>query len=109
MTDINNGNTPAQPTPYLDCENGSGELHCDNTGLTKREHFASLSPNEIPKWFLMLWIKTPESQNEKYHWHRKADEFNTIAESGLTDEGEAAMYFAWKVYHADALLKELEK
>ena len=37
---IKNGSEPASPTPYQDLTNGSGEMYCDNSGLTKREAFA---------------------------------------------------------------------
>lgn len=38
-----NGNMPAQPTPYMDQQNSTGELYCTNEGLTKREHFAAMA------------------------------------------------------------------
>lgn len=38
-----NGDTPASPTQYMDQAGGSGELYCDQAGLTKREHFAGLA------------------------------------------------------------------
>lgn len=40
---IKNGDMPAKPTPYMDMVNMSGELHCDNAGLTKREQFAAMA------------------------------------------------------------------
>jgi hypothetical protein len=43
MSKVNNGDMPATPTPYMDMVNMSGELHCDNTGLTKLEHFTALA------------------------------------------------------------------
>lgn len=43
MSKVNNGDMPATPTPYMDMANMSGELHCDNTGLTKREKFAAMA------------------------------------------------------------------
>jgi len=45
--------------------------------------------------------------NEEYHWHREA-EFDMCAEGGFTDKGEIVLYFAWRGYYADRLLKELE-
>tara|TARA_R110000868_G_scaffold125265_3_gene331030 strand:- start:8347 stop:8601 length:255 start_codon:yes stop_codon:yes gene_type:complete len=39
----NNADMPARPTPYMDMVNMSGELYCDNTGLTKRETFAAMA------------------------------------------------------------------
>lgn len=38
-----NKDMPALPTPYMDMQNVSGELYCDNNGLTKLEHFAGLA------------------------------------------------------------------
>jgi len=37
---MKNSDSPANPTLYQDLTNGSGEMYCDNTGLTKRESFA---------------------------------------------------------------------
>ena len=38
---MKNGDTPAMPTPYADlAQNGSRELYCTESGLTKREMFA---------------------------------------------------------------------
>ena len=85
MTDINNGNTPAQPTPYLDCVNGSGELHCDNQGLTKREHFAALA--------MQGYLSNPYSNGFT----------QPLSETPQDDIASLS------VAMADALLKELEK
>jgi hypothetical protein len=38
---IKNGHMPAMPTPFMDVTNGSGELYCDQQGLTKLEEFAA--------------------------------------------------------------------
>ena len=38
-----NGDSPINATPYQDLNNGSGELYCDQQGLTKREYFAGLA------------------------------------------------------------------
>jgi hypothetical protein len=35
-----NGDTPSNPTIYMNQESGSGELYSENEGLTKREAFA---------------------------------------------------------------------
>ncbi|URC15432.1 hypothetical protein JLT2_64 [Paraglaciecola Antarctic JLT virus 2] len=48
-------------------------------GLTKREHFAGLAP-EMPSWFI-----------EGRSLYAKE------------------LYFAWRTYYADELLKELDK
>lgn len=47
VIDINNANSPANPTLYMDQENGSGELYCNNNGLTKREAFAMSAMQNI--------------------------------------------------------------
>ena len=103
MTDIKNGDLPANPTQYQDSCNG--ELYSDNTGLTKREHLASLAPDNIPQWFMQVFSNTAD---DKLTWHRESNDFQ-IGECGFTTEGEMALYFAWRTYYADALLKELSK
>lgn len=40
---MKNSNKPIAPTHYMDQESGTGELYCDEIGLTKREHFAALA------------------------------------------------------------------
>lgn len=35
-----NHKLPAFPTPYMDSSEGTGELYCDETGLTKLEYAA---------------------------------------------------------------------
>jgi len=40
---MNNSDMPAMPTTYMDQVNGTGEMYCDNLGLTKREHFAAMA------------------------------------------------------------------
>ncbi len=37
---MNNSDMPATPTAYMDMQEGSGELYCDNLGLTKLEELA---------------------------------------------------------------------
>ncbi len=37
---MNNSDMPATPTVYMDMIGGSGELYCDNLGLTKLEELA---------------------------------------------------------------------
>lgn len=38
---MKNSDMPASPIMYMDQTNGSGELYCENIGLTKREYFAA--------------------------------------------------------------------
>ena len=74
-------------------------------GLTKREHFAGLAPDNIPQWFHQVFA---ENAGKKLTWHIEGNDFQ-IGECGWTQEGEQALYFAWRTYYADALLKELAK
>ena len=104
MSELKNSDTPASPTLYMDQTNGSGELYSDNNGLTKREHFAGLAPDSIPNWFYMVFSETSDP---KLTWHREGNDLQ-IGECGLTQEGEIALYFAWRTYYADELLKQLE-
>jgi len=73
-------------------------------GLTKREHFAGLAPDNIPTWFHQVFS---ENADPKLTWHREGNDFQ-IGECGWTQEGEVALYFAWRTYYADELLKQLE-
>ena len=73
-------------------------------GLTKREHFAGLAPDNIPTWFHRVFF---ENADPKLTWHREGNDFQ-IGECGWTQEGEVALYFAWRTYYADELLKQLE-
>ena len=105
MNNLKNSNTPASPTLYMDQENGSGELYSDNEGLTKREHFAGIAPDNIPNWFYMVFSETADP---KFTWYRESNDFQ-IGECGLTQKGEIALYFSWRTYYADELLKQLDK
>ena len=108
MTDIKNADKPASPTHYSNFTNahgGSDEFYSDNEGLTKREHFVGLAPDNIPTWFHQVFA---EKADPKLTWHREGNDFQ-IGECGFTQEGEIALYFAWRTYYADALLKELAK
>ena len=104
-----------------------------NNGLTKREMFAMHAPSDIPEWFLASFnadISSIEKPNLSEHQVNMMHEYNND-NYGLSDEdfkigGDAAkaiyeyhqrcerevskqVYFAWKLYHADALLAELDK
>lgn len=81
------------------------EFDVIETGLTKREHFAGLAPDNIPQWFMQVFSNTAD---DKLTWHRESNDFQ-IGECGFTTEGEIALYFAWRTYYADALLLELSK
>jgi hypothetical protein len=87
--------------PILETETGIN-FH---PGLTKREHFAGLAPDNIPSWFHHEFA---DSSDESLTWHREGNSYQ-IGECGWTKEGEIALYFAWRTYYADALLKELAK
>lgn len=77
-----NGSKPANPTPYQDLTNGSGEMYCDNDGLTKREHFAAMALSSV------------------------LDKYNPY-ESGDFDSSDWDCVAKNAVGIADALLKEL--
>jgi hypothetical protein len=94
-----NGNAPASPFTQ------KPEYQYQEAGLTKREHFAGLAPDNIPSWFHREFA---DSSDESLTWHREGNSYQ-IGECGWTKEGEIALYFAWRTYYADALLKELAK
>ena len=102
-------------------------------GLTKREMFAMHAPSEIPGWFSNNFnadisnIEKPEfsahqkemmNEYQSDNYNISDEDFKIGSEASSADceyryrcdiERERQMYFAWKLYHADALLKELEK
>lgn len=84
---MQNKDMPAMPTTYMDQVNGCGELYCDNTGLTKLEHFAGLAPT-MPNWFEKKFIAN--------------------LGSGTLDQNKERAFMAWPVYYASALLTQLE-
>tara|TARA_R110002012_G_scaffold279134_1_gene467063 strand:- start:595 stop:912 length:318 start_codon:yes stop_codon:yes gene_type:complete len=101
---MSNSDRPINPSEFT-FENQLGHtIHEMNTGLTKREHFASLAPDNIPQWFYQVFAETADP---KLTWHRESNDFQ-IGECGLTQEGEITLYFAWRTYYADELLKQLE-
>lgn len=133
-----NGNHPASPLTgdaYTDYSHYDGtnksSYNPECQGLTKREYFAGLAPQKIPEWFDfaadLSFIKKPELTD---HQLKMMDEYNSD-NYGLSEEdfntGSSAnaemsayysktsietkkqRYFAWKVFHADELLKELLK
>ena len=101
-------------------------------GLTKREHFAGLAPENIPDWFSRGFKHTSSIPNTEYTEDQKnlANQyFNDNYGLSETDwkeaselaaeisaynnkvsiEYESAMYFSWRAHYSDQLLKELEK
>jgi len=99
---MSNANEPSQPIIDDQISTGNTEVFY---GLTKREHFAGLAPDNIPMWFNQVFAETAD---KKLTWHREGNDFQ-IGECGWTAEGERALYFAWRTYYADELLKQLEK
>ena len=73
--------------------------------LDRRDHFAGLAPDNIPNWFHQVFAETAP---DEFTWHMEGTRY-TVSECGLTQEGEAAIYFAWRAYYADMMLAELEK
>ena len=82
------------------------EFDVIQTGLTKREHFSILAPDNIPQWFSHVFAE--KNLDSKFTWHREGNGLQ-ISECGFTPEGEQALYFAWRTHYADQLLKELSK
>ena len=102
-------------------------------GLTKREHFAGIAPNDPPIWFLsgfeadLSHIAKIELTEEEARLKREyesdnygipEDEFKRgqdissrvrRQEFFLQREQEKQAYFAWRLYFADCLLAELER
>ena len=77
----------------------------DVSKLTKREHFAGLAPNEIPNWYTQFWLEgLTKAEHEKYHY--SYEEYGVDCVS-MNQDAKVKMYFAWRTYYADALLKEL--
>lgn len=99
---MNNANMPAMPTPYMDLTTEGGELYCLSEGLTKRETFAMNAPI-MPAWFELEFLQNPDLNNGNDYVVVCGNEGNT------SQEGHKAMFIAWPVYYADALLSQLEK
>lgn len=81
---MKNADLPANATPYMDLTETGGELHCDNTGLTKREMFAMHAMSTV----LSKYDPWENGHFDSSNWQETAE--NCV---GL----------------ADALLAELEK
>ena len=120
---------------HLDRNDGKDESgrYMLNMGLTKREMFAMHAPSDIPEWFLSSFnadissIKKPslsehqvnmmlEYNNDNYglsdeDFKLGGDAAKLVREYNCKCEREVNMqvYFAWKVYHANELLAELDK
>lgn len=130
---IKNGDKPINPI----C--GSTERSVDKydhskgyfnaNGLTKREHFAVTAP-DMPKWFVKLnpidssiltgdfteqqYKDAQEVRNENYGYERfdegnKALSLISAYEQSVLDSHEVAIYFKWRTFYADNLLKALEQ
>jgi len=93
-----NGNECAYPV--LETNDGIN-FH---SGLTKREVFSAQAPDNIPRWFNVIFSE--KENNPDFIWHREGTDFS-VADCGFTPKGEQALYFAWRTHYADALLKEL--
>ena len=97
---MSNADLPAMPTDFTWV--ADHETHHEmNSGLTKLEHFAGLAP-VMPVWFEAKFL-SDTSLN-------LGIDFTTQHSQGLSTslEGEEAMFLAWPVYYAKALLKQLE-
>ena len=104
---LNNSDMPSSPVFRSDGFMARGNDGEKYRGLTKREHFSSLAPDNIPPWFFQVFAESDKNKPE-YTWHREATN-HQIGECGFTQDGEVAMYFAWRTYYADKLLSELSK
>lgn len=132
-----NANQPANPIKLNNrVDDGSGNIvieECDDYfhGLTKREHFAGLAPSDVPDWFEFQAdfsnIVAPdltqhqldmmgEYRAENYDISEEdfkvgsdAHSLMSSYECKLEREQSKQRYFAWKVYHSDELLAELDK
>ena len=100
-----NKDMPAMPTQYMDSISGSGELYCDQQGLTKREMFAMHAP-EMPEWFCDKWF----SDNEDQYIPEYCERGNVVAGLKRTRlvsfEGTMKMMKDWRYAYADMMLSE---
>lgn len=87
---MKNADKPANATPYMDLTETGGELHCDNTGLTKREMFAMHA---------MQGILSKSGG---------VVQANSMSGTGWCN-CDASGLAQWSLECADALLSELEK
>lgn len=103
---MSNGNMPAMPlTPEMDdALDSTKSPERYRTGLTKRETFAMNAP-AMPDWFEMVFIND-DVLNKGVNYMQHNDE---TCEMWVGEEGRLAMFMAWPVYYANALLSQLEK
>ena len=107
----NNADMPAMPLSgdaYQDfagfdgTKNTSYNPQCQ--GLTKRETFAMNAPI-MPHWFEMVFINDDTlNKGVNYMQHN-----NESREMWVGEDGKPAMFIAWSLYYADALLDALEQ
>lgn len=94
-----NADMPAMPLSSADLGLGGGDL-----GLTKRETFAMNAPI-MPPWFEMVFINDDTlNKGVNYMQHN-----NESREMWVGEDGKPAMFIAWSLYYADALLDALEQ
>lgn len=128
---MNNGHKMAYPSPR------PIEEMTPHTGLTKREYFSALAPNQIPHWFKIdskikkpqspkSWAEFPEDDPhreelrkwqhdpiydlpEELQWYQKLWQKYHDQMHEYDRLIQAERYFAWRKYYADELLKQLEQ
>jgi len=67
---MKNADMPAMPTPYMDQNSNGGALYCDDTGLTKREMFAThamqgITSNDFSNYTGANWAKDIAKESVK--------------------------------------------
>lgn len=101
---MTNADMPAMPTEVMDKKRGHNGMETFmrlDGGLTKRETFAMNAPI-MPVWFELEFLQNPELNGGN-------DYLVVSGQNGATSqEGYKAMFMAWPLYYADALLKQLE-
>lgn len=90
---MKNADKPAYPLVYADMSTGTGEVYCDEHGLTKREMFAMNAP-EISENFFRDW-------NETYQYDPKLFTY----EGDILPKGELMRLRDWSYAYADMMLE----
>ena len=122
---MKNSELPAMPNTPSDF----GYVDTKTQGATKREYFASRAPEEIPLWFYNMFeardlpealtftseeveciqaYKDGDYCTENYEKGQDLYNKQLVRDKEIGEQWETQLYFAWRVYYADMLLKELQ-
>lgn len=130
---MKNAHKPAMPINTFGSMGDVSVSTNDFMGLTKREMLAMHSPSDVPEWYRKSFVANTSMIEKPVLSERESLMMRECVSKnyGISDEDfkvgldallimdkynkrveietEKQIYFSWKICHADALLKELEK